>query len=124
MGFIFVGMAIAGAFLPILPTVPFLIVAAFFFSKGSKRFHDWLMHHVHFGPLLRNWYKHGAITRRVKWVATISVVLGLSLSFSWVPLAWQIKLAVALTALAVLIYIWLRPEPPADEPVERKSTES
>ena len=55
IGFLAVGLGVIGAFLPILPTVPFLIVALWAFSKSSERFHNWLYHHKTYGPMLRDW---------------------------------------------------------------------
>ena len=55
LGFIAIGLGIIGAFLPIMPTVPFLIVALWAFSKSSKKFHDWLYYHKIYGPMLRDW---------------------------------------------------------------------
>lgn len=77
LGFASTGLAILGAFLPLLPTVPFLLLAAFFFSKGSETWHDWLHNHKKFGPLLNDWHQRGAINKSAK----IKSVLVIASSF-------------------------------------------
>ena len=83
-----------GAFVPLLPTVPFMLLAAFFFARSSPRLEAWLVGHRHFGPHIRNWRERGAVSRRGKRGAylgfAISAALGLwLLSFPWalVPVA-------------------------------------
>ncbi|MEM1160041.1 MAG: YbaN family protein, partial [Pseudomonadota bacterium] len=58
------GLGLLGAALPLLPTVPFMLLAAFCFARGSERFHRWLMNHPRFGPGIRDWQAHRAISRR------------------------------------------------------------
>lgn len=80
-GLFFTGLGIVGAFLPILPTTVFLLVATACFARSSPRLHGWLVNHPTFGPPIRNWELHGAISRAAKVLAivTMLVVLGLSL---------------------------------------------
>lgn len=68
-------LAFAGLFLPLLPTTPFLLLAAFCFSRGSARLHKWLLNHRTMGPIIRDWEERRAIQPRVKVVATLSVVV-------------------------------------------------
>jgi uncharacterized membrane protein YbaN (DUF454 family) len=70
-----VGLAFAGIFLPLVPTTPFLLLAAFCFSRGSPRLHKWLLDHRTMGPIIRDWKNRRAIQPRVKAVATLSVVV-------------------------------------------------
>ena len=77
-----VGLAIAGAALPLLPTTPFLLLAVFAFARSSRRLHDWLLDHRHFGPLIRNWRDHGGIDRRSKILAVAAMLAALLLSWA------------------------------------------
>lgn len=98
-----------GIVLPILPTVPFLLLSAFFFAKSSTRVHDWLLNHKIFGEMLRDWHERGAINRKSKYFATISIVsvLGLSLILGLKEVVIYIQVFVL---SLVLIFIWTRPD--------------
>lgn len=74
-------LAFAGVFLPILPTTPFLLLAAFAFARSSPRLEHWLINHPRFGVLIRNWQRDGSIDRRTKYAAAIVMVLTFILSF-------------------------------------------
>lgn len=81
LGLISVGLGFAGVVLPILPTTPFLILAAFAFSKSSPRLRHWLVTHPVFGGPIRDWEDKGAIRPRYKILActAMGLVLGISL---------------------------------------------
>lgn len=108
-GLICVALGFVGLFLPFLPTVPFLLAAAFCFSRSSQRLHDWLLDHPNLGPPVRDWNERGAISRRSKWFSTASVaaalVMSVALGFSWRVIAPQ-----AVGLVGVLVFIWTRPE--------------
>ncbi|MEL6386842.1 MAG: YbaN family protein [Pseudomonadota bacterium] len=72
-GLLCVGLAVIGAVLPLLPTTPFLLLAAFAFARSSQRLHNWLLGHKRFGPLIENWQRHGAISRSTK-VLSVSLM--------------------------------------------------
>ncbi len=74
-GLFFVGLAILGAVLPILPTTPFLLVAAACFAKSSPRMHKILLQNKVFGPLIYHWQESRSIPKRGKVVALTSIVL-------------------------------------------------
>lgn len=93
-GFLFLGLGLVGAFLPLLPTVPFILLAAFCFARGSPAFERRLLDHPHFGPHIRAWRTHRAISRTGKRAAFvtfgISAVIGLLVlpgPWRFVPLA-------------------------------------
>ena len=66
LGFLMLSFAIVGIILPLLPTVPFLLLAAFFFAKSSQRVHTWLLNHKIFGTMIEDWNSRGAINKKSK----------------------------------------------------------
>ncbi len=110
-------LGIIGIPLPLLPTTPFLILAAFCFSKGSDRLHDWLVNHPRFGPSIRDWRAHGAISRRAKVVSAIAMVAAFAIAVALGVPAYALAIqAVALTGSAA--FVLTRPEPPRDPVTE------
>ena len=104
-----VALAILGAILPVLPTVPFLIVAAWAGGKGWPRLERWLLEHPRHGPAIRRWRDHGAVPRRAKRFATLMMLAsGIALSISPLPL-W-VKLAVPAVMSVVAVWLWRRPD--------------
>lgn len=102
-------LACVGVVLPVLPTVPFLLLAAWAGGKGWPALETWLLNHAHFGPHIRRWRERGAVPRRAKWLATVmmgcSAVL-LALSSALLP----VKIAVPIVMAAVALWLWCRPE--------------
>ena len=111
VGIAALALAALGAALPLLPTTPFLLIAAYAFARSSKRWHAWLHSHRVFGPLIRDWREHRAIHRRAKIVGVASMVAVLAISVAaevdTVILAVQ---AVVLSASAA--FVLSRPSPP------------
>jgi uncharacterized membrane protein YbaN (DUF454 family) len=90
-GLFFVGIGVVGAFLPLLPTVPFLLLALFCFARGNPAWEQRLLDHPRWGPPLREWRERRAIPRRAKKAAltamAVSVVItGLTAGWPWVLL--------------------------------------
>ena len=80
-GFFSTGCAIIGAVLPLIPTTPFLLLAAYAFARSSPRFHGWLVNHRQFGPLIQNWQRNGSIDPRSKRMAMAVMVFALAASW-------------------------------------------
>ncbi|MFT7773522.1 YbaN family protein [Roseateles sp.] len=102
-------LALVGVVLPVLPTVPFLLLAAWAAGKGWPALELWLLHHPRFGPSIQAWREHGAVPRRAKWLATLmmtasAIVLLLS------PLHSAAKVGVPAVMLVVAVWLWRRPE--------------
>ncbi|OLF81134.1 hypothetical protein AWH62_00210 [Maricaulis sp. W15] len=114
LGLVFVALAIAGVVLPLVPTTPFLLLAAFFFARSSPRLHAWLLSHRQFGPLIRNWHDHGSIGRRTKYFAVGAMLAALliSIALGLRPLLIAIQ---ALVLSGAAYFILSRPEGPQDE---------
>ena len=108
LGLICVCLAVIGIVLPLLPTVPFLLLAALLFANSSERLHDWIIGHSLFGPMIDDWRSHGAIRPGAKKAATLSIaaVFGLSLAFGAPGYVLGIQ---AVVLSCVLIFIWTRP---------------
>lgn len=103
-----------GVILPLLPTTPFVLLAAFAFSKSSERFHQWLLNHKLFGPLILDWQQNGVIKPQVKRLATFSIIIMLGLSFYLLPVPKPVVLGICFTVSLVLIFIWTRPSYPRE----------
>ena len=100
-----------GAFLPFLPTVVFMLLAAYCFARGSRRLHDWLMNHRQFGPAIRDWQQHGAIRRPAKRMAMVAIALSFVFSFG-IGFADWVLAAQAMALGGVSVFILTRPEGP------------
>jgi uncharacterized membrane protein YbaN (DUF454 family) len=114
LGLLSLGLGLVGVVLPLLPTVPFILLAAFFFARSSERLHNWLLDHPTFGPAINDWQTHGAVSRRGKKMATLSVaiVFGISLILG---LRWHILLIQAVTLSCVMLFLWTRPDGPGSD---------
>lgn len=109
LGWLSIAIGIAGIFLPILPTTPLAILAAWFFSKSSVRWHTWLLQHKIFGPTIAQWEASGVINLKAKTLATTMIILLFSYTLIFVNVVLWIKCIVSLIGLGVLIFIWTRP---------------
>jgi uncharacterized membrane protein YbaN (DUF454 family) len=113
-GLVMTGFGIAGVFLPLLPTTPFLLAAIWFFSRSSPRLEHWLLNHPRLGPPLRDWKRDGAISVRAK----IMAVGLMALSFAFFMVSRSPSLLVATIVAAILcssaLFIVTRPLPKRD----------
>jgi hypothetical protein len=113
-GFGFLALGVLGAIVPVLPTTPFVLLAAACFARSSDRFYQWLLDHRYFGPLVREWRQHRSIPYRTKVfaIAMMAATLTVSIVF-FVPEGWMQG---ALAAFGVLLAAWLYRVPSRDRP--------
>lgn len=97
-----------GIALPLLPTVPFVILAAFCFARGNPAWEARLLAHPRYGPHLVAWRLHGAVSRRGKVAATAAFAASIALGL-WL-LVWPWPLLPIATAIICLAWLWTRPE--------------
>lgn len=102
-------LGLIGVILPVLPTVPFLLLAAWAAGKGWPALDAWLLNHPGFGPHIRGWRERGAVPRRIKWLATVMMLASATL-LALTPLHLAAKVGVLAVMLAVAIWLWRRPE--------------
>lgn len=103
-------LGLVGIVVPGLPTVPFVLLSAFAAARGSERLHARLLADPRFGPMIRDWQSQGAVSRRAKWMATLTMALAAGLMFATAPKAWMAATGTAIMAV-VATWLWARPEP-------------
>lgn len=110
-GAVCLGTGIVGIVLPLLPTTPFVLLAAYCFSLGSVRYETWLLAHARFGPMVRDWRANRAVPLRAKQIASVMMLLSsmaawwvLPVHLAWIPGAW---------CAAVALWLWRLPNAPS-----------
>ena len=107
-GLIALGLGLIGIALPIMPTVPFLLLAAFCFARCRPDWEQRLLDHPHYGPGLRDWRERQAIRRPAKFVAIGAMAAGVG--FTWFTIGWP-WVTISLAVLAICgTWIWTRNE--------------
>lgn len=84
LGYLAVALGAIGAFLPIMPTVPFLLLAVYFFARSSPELERKILDHPHWGPQVKDWRERRAISRRAKTMAIGAMATGAV--FTWYTL--------------------------------------
>ncbi|AAZ97877.1 conserved hypothetical protein [Thiobacillus denitrificans ATCC 25259] len=114
LGTVFVLLGLAGIFFPVLPTTPFLLLAAACYARASRRVFAWLLAHRHFGPLIREWREHRSMPYRAKRRALWLIALSFAISIGFVVPGWPAKLALGVGGL--LLMTWIARIPSRDAP--------
>jgi len=108
IGFLSLGMAYIGVVTPGIPYSPFVVFAAYCFSKGSERMHKWIYNHKIFGPFLTNWSEKRVFPQKMKYLMLGMMSLSLILmSIGSVPLRGVIYTAIFMACVAV--WAWRYP---------------
>lgn len=100
--------ALVGLVLPLLPTVPFILLAAWCFSRGSRRIERWMLDHPRLGPPIRDWRANRAVPRRAKQVATLMMTVSCVAAWWLLPSPWRWLPALACGAVAA--WMWSLPD--------------
>jgi len=108
LGFVALLLGVIGIFLPLLPTTPFILLAAALFARGSERFHTWLLKHRLTGPLIVDWYEHRSLRPAIKRWAYLLTFISFSTSILIVdPIL--LKLLLLVLALVLFYFLWRIP---------------
>ncbi|MDH3976178.1 MAG: YbaN family protein [Deltaproteobacteria bacterium] len=108
IGMASVGLAFIGIFLPLLPTVPFLLLALACFARSSEKLHQWILSHKRFGPHIRMWHETRSMTIRTKIYAIISIIGFGSISIINADRIWLQFLIFFILAIPVTIILKAR----------------
>jgi len=113
LGLVSLALGAIGIVVPLLPTTPLVLLAAFAFANSSETLHQWLLDHNVFGPLIDNWRRHGAISRPAKAMAAVSMIA--ILAITWLMgVAMPVIAVQALVLACVAAFILTRPSMPRD----------
>ena len=105
-----VALGMIGVVIPGLPTVPFLLVAAWAGTRGWPRLEAWLLGHPKYGPSIRDWREQGAVSRRAKCAASTMMLISIVL-ISLSGAHNSVRIAVPVFLCGTLLWLWRRPEP-------------
>ena len=108
LGFTSVALGVIGIVLPVVPTVPFAILAAFFFSKSSPRMHQWVLSLPKIGQSVRDWDESGVIKPKAKLLCVFGIALFLGSSIYFAPQPY-LKISLVIIGLGVLTFVLSRP---------------
>lgn len=117
LGGLFAVLALVGAFLPVLPTTPFLLIAAACFARSSPKFHQRLLANRAFGPYLAQWQRDHTVPREAKLKAYVLVIVSFSLSAFLVSAPW-LRVVLVATGLGLIVFLARLPVTPPDEEPE------
>lgn len=107
-------LGVLGVFLPVLPTTPFMLLAAACFARSSRRIHHWLLSNPTFGPIIDEWHTHRSMPYRAKRTALLLIALSFGVSIVFFVPGWPAKLAMGISGL--VLGIWIKRIPSRDAP--------
>jgi uncharacterized membrane protein YbaN (DUF454 family) len=115
LGSVFVGLGAVGAFLPVLPTTPFLLLAAACYARASARFHRWLLSSRIFGPTIAEWQRHRSIARRTKIMAIALLTVTIATSVVFFVKQDLARAVLILTGAGVIVFLLRVPSRDGDQ---------
>lgn len=110
LGLTSAAVGIVGVFLPLLPTVPFLVLAVWAFARSSPYLERWILDHPHLGPPVHRWREHGVISLPAKVLATLWLTVSVAIAFHAAGPALGGVAAAACACVA--LFLWTRPSAP------------
>ncbi len=108
LGLVFVGLAVLGIFLPVLPTTPLLLLALACFAKSSEKLHSWLLTNKTFGPFIRQWHETRSMPRRAKVYALVTIFIGGGISILSVDTVMMKLMLAAVLIIPVVIILMIK----------------
>ncbi len=111
-GWLNVGLGMIGVVVPGMPTTVFLIIAAWAFSKSSRRFHSWLWNHPRFGASIRSWHNHQVIPVKAKVLASTMMIASFIFVTIFVAESWELPALLAVIMVPACAYIVTRDSVP------------
>jgi uncharacterized membrane protein YbaN (DUF454 family) len=108
LGWLAIVLGTLGIVLPLLPTTPFVLLAAWCFARSSPRFHDWLLWKSPFGRYIRHWQQHRAMPPGAKMRAMLLIVITFSISIYLVNLLW-VRILLGAMLCMLLLFMWRIP---------------
>ena len=109
MGMVFVCLGLLGIALPVLPTIPFMIIALWCFAQSSERFHKWLYEHSVFGPPLQQWDRHRVIPPIAKAVAVTAMIASTVYVIMYSEMPYYVVIAMGVLFTCTAWYILSKP---------------
>ncbi|ERK18158.1 MAG: DUF454 family protein [Pantoea sp.] len=108
LGWLAIVLGTLGIVLPLLPTTPFVLLAAWCFARSSPRFHHWLLWRSPFGRYLRHWQRHRAMPPGAKGRAMLLIILTFAVSI-WLVHLWWVRIMLGVMLCILLLFMWRIP---------------
>ncbi len=108
LGWLSVTLGVLGIFLPLLPTTPFILLAAWCFARSSERFHQWLLNHQRLGPIVKAWQSGAGIPRKLRNRTLLVMWVSLSITALLVANVWVLPYLL-LVGVGTTVYLMRRP---------------